>query len=113
MLPKNRRVSRHIFQEVVKKGQWAESPRLSLRFFYDPKRQKSVFAVSVSAKVLKTAVKRNLFKRRVRYILRELMPKVSPGIAGVFFLKKGAQNVSFEELKSDTLFLLQRSKILK
>jgi ribonuclease P protein component len=70
------------------------------------------FGVSVSKKEVKTAVKRNLLKRRVLSILREIEPKINSGFICLFFLKKGALDISYQQLQDEITFLLKKAKIL-
>ncbi len=66
------------------------------------------FIISVSKKVAKSAVTRNLIKRRVRPILQALSPKL-PVAQYLLIAKAGAQGVKSEALKDElkTLFKLQ------
>ncbi len=60
----------------------------------------SRFNFIVSTKISKKAVERNLIKRRLREIVRKILPEFEKRhIQGVFLVKKPAQNKTYEELK--------------
>ena len=71
---------------------------------------KSQFYFVVSGKIIKKAVKRNLFKRRGRSIAKSSGAK--PGYVGAFFAKKGAGELEFSELKEEILDLMKKAGIL-
>ncbi len=112
MLPQKRRVSRTEFETVLKNGGWYHSPHLTLRASKNTLGKKSVFAVSVSKKVAKKAVSRNLLKRRVYSVIGEGLSGVTDGYSAVFFLKKGIAEIVFSDLKKEVISLLQKAKIL-
>lgn len=67
------------------------------------------YAVVISKKIEKSAVKRNLLKRRIFSILRQEMPKSFNG-AVVIFPKKNYKDLSFSDIKKEILSLLQKLK---
>lgn len=56
-------------------------------------------AVVASKKQFKTAVLRNLLKRRVFSILQSFNGKIKPGLGVIVYLKKDATGASYQELK--------------
>jgi ribonuclease P protein component len=63
--------------------------------------------ISVSKKVAKKAVDRNLIKRRVRAILRKPSPLLKPGTY-LFITRSGALDIKGEALKSELEELLKK-----
>jgi ribonuclease P protein component len=61
---------------------------------------KAKVIISVSKKVSKKAVERNLIKRRIRPIIREFLPKLKPG---EYFIiaNQGAEKVKGKELRKE------------
>ena len=87
MLSKQNRVNKHLFSDVIKKGVSYYTQNISLKIT-NTTNTKPKFAVSVPKKEVKTAVKRNLLKRRIFSILEKTAMKTKLGFASVFFLKK-------------------------
>lgn len=68
--------------------------------------EKVEFVISVSKKVAKKAVTRNLIRRRLRPVLREL--KLSPA-KYLIVAKPGAEKLKGEALKSELAMLFKKS----
>lgn len=111
MLKKKKRVNKSLFGFIIKKGYGYFSQNISLKIIKAASSEHK-FGVSVSKKELKTAVKRNLLKRRSLSIIRKIEPKINAGFDCVFFLKKGALDLSYQKLEDEIVFLLKKSKIL-
>lgn len=101
---------KQLFPEVLKYGKGFHSLHMSIKALYIPKIDKSVFYFVVSGKIIKKAVKRNLFKRRGRHITQSV--KTKDGYIAVFFAKKGAENLEYADYKAEILNLIQKSGIL-
>ncbi|HJL55829.1 MAG: ribonuclease P protein component [Candidatus Pacebacteria bacterium] len=101
---------KELFSEVLKKGKSYHSPHVSFKMLHMPSIGKSSFYFVVSGKVIKKAVKRNLFKRRGRSIAKS--SGVKPGYVGAFFAKKGAGTLEYDKFKTEVLDLLQKAKLL-
>ncbi len=89
------------------------SANLSLRV---TKTQKglSKFSFVVSKKVSKSAVVRNLLRRRGYSALQSALDreKISTGgFLGAFFFKKGADKLDFKSIQSEVVFLLKKGGI--
>ena len=102
MLKKKNKVNTALFKVVIKKGSSYFSQNISLKIIKMADTEHK-FGVSVSKKELKTAVKRNLLKRRVLSILQKIEPKISAGFGCVFF-KKGALDIPYQALLDEILF---------
>ena len=101
---------KQLFSEVLKKGKGSHSPHMSIKVLKMEGIQKSAFYFVVSGKIIKKAVKRNLFKRRGRHIARS--QKTKDGYIAIFFAKKGAGNLEYADYKAEMLDLMQKASIL-
>lgn len=110
MLNKKKKVNTSVFQTVIKEGIGYFSQNISLKILKKTSSERK-FGVSVSKKELKTAVKRNLLKRRVLSILQKIESKTNTGFNCVFFLKKGALNLPYQTLQDEIVFLLKKAKV--
>jgi len=106
MLNKKKKVNTSIFKTVIKEGASYFSQNISLRIVKKTSIGRK-FGVSVPKKELKTAV-----KRKVLSILQKIEPKTNIGFNCVFFLKKGALELSYQKLQDEIIFLLKKAKIL-
>lgn len=110
MLKKQNRVNKHLFVGVVKGGVAYYSQNTSLKVIKtsDPV---SRFSVYTPKKEVKSAVKRNLLRRRVQFILQKVLPKTKQGHNTVIFLKKGILKLPFFKLEDEVVFLLKKAKL--
>lgn len=97
MLPKKNRLNlRKEFSALKKDGKMVNSESFGFLF----KREEfSKFGFIVSTKISKKAVERNLIKRRLSEIVRQLSKQ--PQVNGVFLCKKTILNKSYQELKKE------------
>lgn len=100
MLSKKKRVSRALFDELLKKGKFFDFEYFSIKVFR-PNKTEQRFSVVVSKKVSKKAVLRNsirrLFYRAISENIKILPTEVVLGI----FVKKNSIELNFE--KANTL----------
>jgi len=104
MLPKKKRITKDIFQTILKKGNIVSGSFFLFKYI---KESHPRYVFVVSKKIAKTATKRNSLRRRGYNILKQYNLK---NCAGIFFYKKEALNVSIDELKKDIGFVLERIK---
>jgi ribonuclease P protein component len=101
-------VPRALFSEVAARGALFSSPHFSFRVLLN-KKEDTIFRFTfvVSSKVANKAVLRNLLKRRGRAIVRETLrlAKAQP-CSGIFYVKKGANLLSYEDMKKEIVKLL-------
>ena len=71
----------------------------------------SRFAVIVSNKVEKKAVKRNRIRRLITEALWSLRPKIKNGAKGVFLVKKTITKATLREIKNEIENLFKRTKL--
>lgn len=106
MLPKKKRITKDIFQTVLRKGNIVSGSFFLFRYIKETSPQ---YAFVVSKKIVKTAIKRNSLRRRGYNILRQYNLK---NCAGIFFYKKEALHVSLNELKKDIEFILEKINLI-
>jgi len=105
MLPRKNRVNRKTFDETLQKSRTFHSAYFSLRVRKDDTLTAPRFAVVVSKKVAKTAVARNLIKRRSREIFQALSKEGNGNIQiptntiSILFFKKEGATLPFSLLK--------------
>ncbi len=76
-------------------------------------RQKQRYAVVVSKKVLKSAVGRNLIRRRVYEAIRRELPNIAKPVDCIFIIyTKDITSIEFAELRSLIKDLLIEAKII-
>ena len=56
---------------------------------------------------------RNLIKRRLRAIVRDLVPTMPDNHNVVFIAKAGIDNITFDEMKKEVQFLIEKSGLVK
>ncbi|MHB0978309.1 MAG: ribonuclease P protein component [Minisyncoccota bacterium] len=110
MLPKNSRLPRKLFPELLKASRFVNSPAFSLRFSTEKAFDRPRVAVSVSKKISKSAVVRNRARRRVYSLIYPLLSRLSSG-AYLFVAKSGVEKLKIDELKSEVEKLLKESKM--
>ncbi len=99
MLPKTERLRRaRDFALLSQKGRAVFSPFFTLRFRMGAKATKVGFVAS--AKIFKTAVKRNRIKRRMREVLRAVRDQWPKQADLLFILKPEAMEADFLDLKA-------------
>ncbi len=112
MLPKEQKVSKKLFDEVFKGGKNYHSDFLFLKLKkLDKPDEKSHFAVVASKKIFQKAIGRILIKRKIFAVLRENKNLIKTGSAGVFFVKKGIEDLKPEEIKKEVNLLLKNSRL--
>jgi len=103
MLPKKKRVTKDVFQTLIKEGKMFSTP---LFLFYAQKSSQGQYAFVAPKGVFKRATKRNEFRRLGYNILRYMKTGQQTGI---FIYKKQALLATKEEIKNNISYLLQKS----
>ena len=70
------------------------------------------FGISVSQKVSKKAVIRNLLKRQVKAALRQLLPQITSGWSVVIGVRPSAQGCEYVEILRELEQLLTAAEVL-
>jgi len=111
MLPTKNRLSRRLFGPFFKKSKAVFADHFALRYL-SPTNSKGIrFSVVIPKTVAKKATQRNKIKRQIYSILQKEIEKIKPPCFGVFLSKKGADTLSFGQIKAEILFLLKKSQI--
>lgn len=126
MLGKNYRLSGFLVSQVFKKGKRFDSPLFILKFL--PLKEiatdfknfpqenlpanHSLFSVTVSLKVEKRAVRRNRARRRLYEIVRLNLPKIKPGWAVSFLVKKQILDKSYQQIEKEVLKAFKESNLI-
>jgi ribonuclease P protein component len=66
----------------------------------------------VTSKRVGGAVDRNKTRRRLREMIRAVLPSIAPGLDIVVVAKSSAASASFDELRAEWLLLARRLSIL-
>ena len=118
-LPKTHRLRRRQdFQKVYQYGKRHQQPHLTLRSLqYLPSitaenLPATRFGISVSQKVSKKAVIRNLLKRQVKAALRQLLPQITSGWSVVIGVRPSAQGCEYVEILRELEQLLTAAEVL-
>ena len=106
MLSKNKRVTKDIFQTILKKGNIISGSFFLFRYIPF---ERPAYAFVVSKKIAKTAIKRNSLRRAGYNILRNYKLKSA---SGLFFYKKEALTTPQIELKKDIENILTKANFL-
>jgi len=111
MLPRNRRINKEIIENVLKTGKSKQSSYFSVKYMASGT-EKSRFTFVVSSGVAKKAVDRNFLKRRCRYVIGKNLGKIKDGFILMFFAKKGAESLTFKEIETEILSLLNNVGVI-
>lgn len=68
--------------------------------------------ISISQKVSKKAVVRNRIKRQIRAILRQLLPRISPGWQLIIVVHPGAQACEYAQFLGELEQLLAQAEVI-
>ena len=112
MLPRSGRISKTLFTEVITHGNVFHSPHFSLRV-YKQGGNNSAFAVAASKKIVTTATKRNLVKRRVYHVIRKYRTNIKSSFACIIFVKKSILEIPFLDFENELKQILLKAQVLK
>ena len=113
MLPKNRRLSFKGISHKLSKAKRINGKYSSLLLINEEEKNLSQFAIVISSKISKKAVKRNQIKRQISSIIREMLTQIDEGFKAVLLVKKSAADASFQELEKSTIETFKKSGLLK
>lgn len=103
MLPKTKRVTKELFQDIMKNGKMLSGPLFVLR--YKPTKYPKIAFIAPKS-VAKQAILRNKLRRK-GYNAISQNPKI-PSIIGLFFYKKEAKSSSFKDIKDGVNTMLSK-----
>jgi ribonuclease P protein component len=70
------------------------------------------FGISISQKVSKKAVVRNRIKRQIRAVLRQFLPRISPGWLVVIGVRSSACGCNYDEILRELEQLLVEAEVI-
>jgi ribonuclease P protein component len=111
MISQKQRISRGEFQSLLKKGRSFHSPLFSLSISKDVPGER--FAVVVSKKVAKKAVRRNKLRRWAYSILQKHQDSIFSDVACIFFYKKTPEDISFQDVEKQIVDVLKKAHVYK
>lgn len=98
---------------LYRNGTSARNQYFQLKYVSNPHRVHSRFAVVVSKKVYKSAVKRNRIRRRVYEVIRKELPSVTPGTDIVITVfERKVLNMTFDELHQNIRDVLVKEHLI-
>jgi ribonuclease P protein component len=112
MLSSKLRVKRVDFKNKKEKSGFFHSPFVLLSVYRNDSNQISKFSFSISKKNIKSAVKRNLLRRRGYSVIEKNLKNIKPGFIFMFSFKKEALDLSFDQLADSLIKLIQLAKLL-
>lgn len=107
----HRIVKRDDFAKAHKRGRFVGGAYLSAKVLKNNLPHVR-FAFLVSTKVSKRAVDRNKVKRRLREIVRSLLPDTAPGVDVVFLTKKDILTKSYSEIEKSVKKILKKARVI-
>ncbi len=113
MLPlKNRLKKQKDFKLVFRQGKGYREKEIFIKIL--KKRDSSLrFGFVVSKKISNKAVRRNKLKRRLREVVRSMLPHIKQGYDIVIVALPGAEEYNFWELQEIVLRAFQKARIIK
>lgn len=99
---------------VYKNGQTIRSHSIILRYIANPRRKQSRFAVVVSKKVLKGAVKRNRVRRRIYESIHRKMKDLN-GVYDIVFVVTSGEftTIPYVDITNQINQLLNQASLIK
>ncbi len=123
MLPKENRLKKKTdIERVFEHGKFTRGKGVQLviwrkAFLLEPERGYTKddiqYAIVVPKKIEKSAVRRNILKRRVREALRLLLKEytLTPGQLGVVMVQKEAKTMTMEEIKKSLVGMFTQAQL--
>jgi ribonuclease P protein component len=112
MLKKIYRVTKEReFQAIYRRGKYKATALFSVHYL--PNRFGfSRIGIVVTKKISKKATERNLIKRRVREIAREMLPKIKGNFDVVISIKKLATEKEYAEIHKELADIFQKAGLI-
>ena len=111
MLPKNRRIKRGEFKDLLG-GVRYNSTHFLVYIKTIEKTKLSLFSFSISKKVCSKAVSRNRLRRQGYSVINKNIKNIKNGFMCFFLFKKGQYPMSFNVLEKEILEVLDKNKII-
>ena len=114
--PPNQRIrGRKNFQRLFKKGKFERSSYFNFWAFRDNEAEgeKPKLGIVITRKIAPLAVKRNLWRRRIREVFRQNQHRIKPGISLLIQVSTVQKAASCEAIRIELDQLLARTNSLK
>lgn len=111
MFSQGKRVTTSEFDLVMKQGNVFHVPHFTLRLIKEKGLPVSLFSVVTPKSVVKLAVGRNKLKRQMRTLLKSSVSSTLSGFKGVLFAKKGAQTITYNEMREEIKIICRKAGI--
>lgn len=111
MLPKNRRIKRKEFKEILK-GFRYNFPHFLVYVSKIDGKKSTIFSFSVSKKVANKAILRNKMRRQGYAVISSLLKEIKPGFMCFFSYKKGKYPILYSELEKEITKILENVKLI-
>lgn len=114
MLPKQNRLRlKKDFERIFETGKWAGGDYISLKYA-KKEADETRIGFMVGKKVSKSAVKRNVAKRRMREVVRLMLKndQIKPNFDVIVIAKPEILGKSYQEIEADIKKALSKAKIL-
>lgn len=109
MLPKENRLERERFKEILSRGKRQRGDSLTLVYQNSQNANSIKLGIIVSKKTEKKASDRNKLKRRIRNILiKEILSDPKTALEGVIIAYPEVKNKKFSELKEEIVKIFQK-----
>ena len=118
MLPKKNRLDKKLFELVLQKGKFVNSPNLSLKFLKEKNLILPRISFVVPKTITKSAVKRNFLRRRGYSILNKYINNIPNTLMGIVFFgknsfeifsgKKDKKNDSIKNLENEIKYIVSK-----
>lgn len=99
------------FSRVYRKGKYFSGKYLTINVLENIYATNRI-GISVSKKAFKSSVKRNLYRRRIKEILRREVFNLKQGYDMVFVVKKDQEIPSYREIEKEIIDLLEKAKLI-
>lgn len=109
-MEKSRRVTKKIFNKVLKTGKIYNQPFSSLYILLS--QNKSRVACVVPKKVERSAVIRNKLRRRGYHTLHKILKSNNKPFLGILFIKNGAKKLPYKLFEKDIEDLLKKAGVV-
>ena len=108
MLAKKNKLDTRLFKETLKAGRSYYFDFFSIKVLKNTSSENSRVAFVASKKQFKTAVERNLIRRKGFNIIKNLYKNIAPSYILIFFLKKEATQLSFDDFRKKIFDALKK-----
>jgi len=93
MIPKKNRATQKIIDLIFKQGKFINSQNISLKFFLNKESPIVRASFVVPKTIVKSAVKRNMLRRRGYHVISKYLNDLPVGFVGAFIFGKNSKEI--------------------